>query len=704
MAFQHKEEHYTSPTTGSSSVNCSDDEADQLWTECLDLNPAPKRILSEATNYDLGRMKKTWESFCQQVLAKKDDSYIDPMGSLRELNPRKLMTFFSWYCKRYSARRLNTYDAKWRRLRQLYYNEFREKVDEKISTAVNNYIRGELKERYLLVPGNRAKPTIGPAGLNAALCYHWRYDTEVFAHERQRVQLATILLLIAYTTSRPGALVVSGHEGIRTSATAHTQTLTYRNVALYLLRTPVGQADLLVLELTLMWMKGKRHRSEPTSFSVYEQDDNLIMCPVLHFLALAFTDQAFLNPHLTPANLRKVSVPAHQGKVKIPWKESILDTPVFRAIEENGAGCRALDAKPIQYEDLRSYFKRLGERVGSEFFLHPYCIRRFAATAIDDSGASVAQRSQALGHSRADTYKHYQSQKVTIDVQSIFNYSDSKAEMIKEHGQTYLHRGAPTRLDASQKQVISEDPAIQLTRRQRAQLRLNLTDRYDGWKKAKADPAASAEVAEWKRLGSQIGNTTTRSRKLAFRGSLAQFHTMADVQLVSAQIKDESIPEVSPPIDASEHSIPERRWLAKNLPGWIENLGFEQLSPIELKISALEQMSQLCSLYERRKPRSSTPDSAAPLTLTTGPPATDYPTQLPPTTCLHCLGDDQLAAAQRIYVYAQRRSLQTHYARKYLPFIEKASSLTCPHPRCPERLNGWMHFQTHADRVHGVRM
>lgn len=224
-----------------------------------------------------------------------------------------------------------------------------------------------------------------------------------------------------------------------------------------------------------------------------------------------------------------------------------------------------------------------------------------------DSGASVAQRSQALGHSRADTYKHYQSQKVTIDVQSIFNYSDSKAEMIKEHGQTYLRRGAPTRLHASQKQVISEDPAIQLTRRQRAQLRLNLTDRYDGWKKAKADPAASAEVAEWKRLGSQIGNMTTRSRKLAFRGSLAQFHTMADVQLVSAQIKDESIPEVSPPIDASEHSIPERRWLAKNLPDWIENLGFEQLSPIELKISALEQMSQLCSLYERRKPRSSTP-------------------------------------------------------------------------------------------------
>lgn len=67
------------------------------------------------------------------------------------------MTFFSWYCKRYSARRLNTYDAKWRRLRQLYYNEFREKVDEKISTAVNN-VRTDLELLLSLSPSPQPIP------------------------------------------------------------------------------------------------------------------------------------------------------------------------------------------------------------------------------------------------------------------------------------------------------------------------------------------------------------------------------------------------------------------------------------------------------------------------------------------------------------------------------------------------------------------
>lgn len=62
MAFLLKEEHYTPPSTGSSNGDDSDNEADQLWIECLDLNPAPKRILSEATNYDLKKMKKTWEA------------------------------------------------------------------------------------------------------------------------------------------------------------------------------------------------------------------------------------------------------------------------------------------------------------------------------------------------------------------------------------------------------------------------------------------------------------------------------------------------------------------------------------------------------------------------------------------------------------------------------------------------------------------
>ena len=39
------------------------------------------------------------------------------------------------------------------------------------------------------------------------LRYYWVTDTNLFPHERQRVQVAIILLLAAVTGSRPGALL-----------------------------------------------------------------------------------------------------------------------------------------------------------------------------------------------------------------------------------------------------------------------------------------------------------------------------------------------------------------------------------------------------------------------------------------------------------------------------------------------------------------
>lgn len=44
------------------------------------------------------------------------------------------------------------------------------------------------------------------------LYHHWALDTSVFPDERQRLQLAFLLLLSAYTATRPGALVYSATD------------------------------------------------------------------------------------------------------------------------------------------------------------------------------------------------------------------------------------------------------------------------------------------------------------------------------------------------------------------------------------------------------------------------------------------------------------------------------------------------------------
>ena len=102
------------------------------------------------------------------------------------------------------------------------------------------------------------KPVVGHTGLYGVLHYHWKFDTEVFAHELQRVSLAAGLLFIAYTGARPGAVFESGSDGIRGTNAA----LLYRDVKLRLLQPPTG-TSLLVLEVTIVLDKGKRNRGAP---------------------------------------------------------------------------------------------------------------------------------------------------------------------------------------------------------------------------------------------------------------------------------------------------------------------------------------------------------------------------------------------------------------------------------------------------------
>jgi Protein of unknown function (DUF3435) len=118
------------------------------------------------------------------------------------------------------------------------------------------------------------------------------------------VQFPLLLLMTAYTSSRPGALIKS--SCVRGSNDA----LCYGDVVLRVLPNPEEpERHILVIEVTLRFMKGKRNKSQPsvlskarisaakpillrTTYIFHERDDNLALCPVSHFLALAFTDES----------------------------------------------------------------------------------------------------------------------------------------------------------------------------------------------------------------------------------------------------------------------------------------------------------------------------------------------------------------------------------------------------------------------------
>jgi len=115
--------------------------------------------------------------------------------------------------------------------------------------------------------------------------HHWVQDTSVFPDERQRLQLALLILLHAYTATRPAALVYKlidrrklkehyiGWED-ESGSDADTndemdleweeiKTLCYEDVTLLMLPNPEGKRDILVMEVKLKYTKGVKKKPRP---------------------------------------------------------------------------------------------------------------------------------------------------------------------------------------------------------------------------------------------------------------------------------------------------------------------------------------------------------------------------------------------------------------------------------------------------------
>ena len=128
------------------------------------------------------------------------------------------------------------------------------------------------------------------------LHYHWVLDVTIFLDGQQRLQVSFLLLISAYTATRPGALVYVarnvkeykscpigdeeddseeggedenieadetvkaflGHSGGKEPA----KTICYEDVNLLLLLNPTGIRNLLALEIDLWYTKGHQRQTK----------------------------------------------------------------------------------------------------------------------------------------------------------------------------------------------------------------------------------------------------------------------------------------------------------------------------------------------------------------------------------------------------------------------------------------------------------
>lgn len=124
------------------------------------------------------------------------------------------------------------------------------------------------------------------------LHHHWALDTSTFPDERQRLQLAFLILLCAYTATRPGALVYvkrnvevlpegpipmdeesdakhndsdagldiegNSEDAMDLNSEEIVECLCYKHITLVLLLNPDGDRDILAMEVDLQFTKGHK--------------------------------------------------------------------------------------------------------------------------------------------------------------------------------------------------------------------------------------------------------------------------------------------------------------------------------------------------------------------------------------------------------------------------------------------------------------
>ena len=102
------------------------------------------------------------------------------------------------------------------------------------------------------------------------------------------------------------------------------------------------------------------------------------MDPIMLFLALAFSDDAFADD-LTPEKLLEMQQAQRCGGRWFRWREQILDTPVFCQLRAHGV---ADAANGMTYDTLNRLYDDLRWRAGFLAKVPLYGLRRGAANSL----------------------------------------------------------------------------------------------------------------------------------------------------------------------------------------------------------------------------------------------------------------------------------------------------------------------------------
>ncbi|KAK6495730.1 hypothetical protein TWF481_002777 [Arthrobotrys musiformis] len=633
---------------------------------------APPSCHAKATRNFIEKVAASWDRYCTSISMSPKTAL-----SLSCDDWRYFKGYLEWFVVNSTVKSYATVEVQWKYLRLVYTERTQTQVAKKVGDEIRSYLYNNLRVEQELTLLGRGKPLAKATDLFVLLNYHWALDTSILRHERYRIQLPLILMIMAFTASRPGALVESNCRR------GTNESLKYKDVSLQILPCDDERKIIIIMELTSWIMKGRGRKQEPVTFMLHERDDCLAFDPIILFLALAFADNAFKSQDIKqPADLFKLRVPSHLECLHIQWREDILEAPVFR--EAKSTGSEISETEALSYGVLQALMKNLGENAGYEEPLKPYNLRRAAANAID-SVATLSQRTQALGHTGGSTFdRWYKSRRVNVDIQSAFLGTPSRKDLLEAIGKMGLrrHPQAPKSLTPDEKEkAIQKNEVLENLQMDAAELRSRLIRDHKNLKSAK--DADSITYKEYQTLQSDIRAEKTACQRDALSMKRKDFFdNMNEIEIANQLRYSHHSPVLdhNPEVQLPKMAFRERSDIAALLFGNIRLIdrtakwSDQPRATPEIRISILEKLISLCQSSEgilnfvepqttRTFEFGNLPEPGSEMAENENCQAKlelEIPIICPSFQRLFCLGDTRLAERARFRGWSRSDSLRRH--------------------------------------------
>ncbi|ETS84054.1 hypothetical protein PFICI_05930 [Pestalotiopsis fici W106-1] len=688
------------PSPKDTEVEAVDSLFKTLWDNVENHRKAGiiRRSYSRKTEALLERQKGKWQEFC---LALK----VDPHQQLHKADASVFKAFLEWRVEKGRILKVSAIQNYWKALSSIYAATTQNWLGESILADVGGFIHEVLKPRYNLSEEQKAKAGLYVEDLDILLSHHWLSDTEVFPHERLRLQLAILLTIAGATSSRPTALLSLRYRDLEFAVFPPTKGL--------------GRSQ-LTLTVRLTNTKRRGYKQHAVKFGFHEQE-NLIHCPVLGFLALALADGAF---H-TPTRLEKIyslQVPDHQDRVTLYFKPEIADRYVFQRMD----GVEG----PLEYSQARYALQRLGNSCGYLDKLMFYDLRRASGKMLNEA-YTPEERNQIMGHTGGTSavYRnYYMPEFVDKDVQSVYFGVTPRDNVIRAIGRIRRNALAPTRLTQDQQDEVKRDAKLNeaYASRDEAKRLVKLrcgTVASARQRQGELDDDLRLLLQKYESAAKKALNLRTSLKGQTLRQSMRDFHTLADIDLVtgSAQSTQQEASSSQP-----QYELQERAGIAEALRDSMQQYEGRELDRIRIRL--VENMANLCHMREtstrhrgtkravhcpesdsdseqdvkRRKVSSGASSSLQSVFRVKAKPVN--------LSCPFCQLDPSLGPVRKNHQYARIDSLGTHIFKQHFneAGLYRGSEggggpeFCCPYSDCMELLLGAADFAGHAHVVHGL--